>query len=79
MPLYNVELEGILVVAADSEASALARAQALIDSREVRFHEDLSAVDAYRIHTVADLADAWTPDCLPYGTTDHQTIADHLG
>ena len=76
MPIYNVEIEGTIVVVADDEQSAREKTQSILYGS--RLGEELSAMGSTKIKSKDDLIDQWTPDCLPYGASDNRTIEDYL-
>lgn len=69
MPLYNVELEMLVVVEAASEEQALVNAQNMIYCGSINANEYAQAVYSEEIHTRSDLRDGWDELCLPFGSS----------
>ena len=78
MNLYNVDIEGLIVMAAESEDDALDKVEDALRTYGGRFAEDLSATRAIQIKTTNDLMDQWTDDCLPYGTKGDAPISQYI-
>jgi hypothetical protein len=75
MPLFNVFVEGVVVVYAPDEETAIERAMSADIPKE-----DLAAVAVSRITSESALCEQWEPECLPYGLPhgDHRSIGDIL-
>lgn len=74
MKLYNVEVEGVLVIAADSEEEATAKVRDLIGA-------NISSELSYRPSELTNLAmlrNEWDWYCLPYGTEEEKTVGQIL-
>jgi len=78
MPVFNVEIEGVIVVVAESENDATNKAQDALRSYGGRFSEDLSAIIAHQVKSAKDLYDQWDGDCIPYGADDNKPISDYI-
>ena len=62
MPLFNVFVEGVVVVYAPDSDTAIERAMSAVIPID-----DLAAVAVSRITSEAALCEQWEPECLPYG------------
>jgi hypothetical protein len=71
MPLFNVFMEGLVVVYAPDEETAIQRVMSSDTSTD-----DLAVVSVSRITSEAALCEQWEPDCLPYGlpADDYRSI-----
>ena len=77
MPLFNVTIEGVIVVDAPDEDSALDRARREIDGIG-DFANELAAVHACPVRSEADLHGGWSHDCYPFGGSGILTIGEIL-
>lgn len=76
MNLYNVEIVGNVVVAANFPEEAKVKALNLLSTGALR-HE--LNVGYYRyIEKKKDIPDGWNQADLPYGADDDKTIAEYL-
>lgn len=75
--LFAVEIEGEIVVAAESEDAAVQLANTMIDGYN-SFKDDLCAISARVVQRKEDLPEQWDADCLPYGLTDTRSIGEIL-
>jgi hypothetical protein len=63
MPLFNVFVEGAIVIFAPNEEAI----NSAISSDIVRDDSHLTVVSVSRIESEKDLCEQWEPECLPYG------------
>jgi hypothetical protein len=66
MPIFNVPIEGTIVMVADTAEEARNKARDLLLSGE-SFSDDLTTMNATEIRSEEDLIDQWEPDWIPYG------------
>jgi len=62
MPLFNVFVEGVVVIYAPDSDTAIQRAMSGDTARD-----ELEVVAVSRITSESALCEQWEPECLPYG------------
>jgi hypothetical protein len=79
MPLFNVALEGTVVLHADTPDEARRKWRGSL-SKYLGCLDELTATSVETITSESDLVDQWEPDCLPYGLPvgDYRKISEIL-
>lgn len=72
MPIFNVLIEGTIVMVAETAEEARSKAQDLLIHGE-NLKDDLTAMVATEIRSEEDLIDQWELDWMPYGGPHDKT------
>lgn len=72
MPIFNVLIEGTIVMVAENAEEARNKAQDLLIHGE-NLKDDLTAMVATEIRSEEDLIDQWELDWMPYGGSHDET------
>ena len=74
--LYNVTVNSVIVVDADSEDEAIKFTQNLLDRGDL--NEELSALYAEKIENTDQLVNGWETDYIPYNKNPDKAILEYL-
>lgn len=78
MPLFNVEIEGVVVVDAPDADAAMDVVRGKIDGVG-HLANELRAIHASPIASEADLREGWTLDSYPFGKACDECVGEILG